>query len=157
MATYDIGIEITDPVLIDAGLATKPFTFGDTTVESKYMTGFYKTIIKWTKCFLTIPGTDISDSGYGTTLASLIGQNSMDPTTIRDVAYLSVDQATAKIRQYQNRALNFEDNELLSSVRVLEFGQDTADTIQMTVEFHNVANERMIIRLPLDLTASRAS
>ena len=146
MGKYDIFISI------DSG--AKPFSFGDH--PTRYMSDFYKTIIKWTKCFLTERGSDLSDKNYGTTIADLLMSNVYDISTIRDVVNISIGQATQKVQEYQSISLNLSNDELLVGVRLLKFLQDSADGIIIDVEFTNANNSSMFLRLPLDIVKTRA-
>lgn len=141
---YDIYIEINGEDI------KYPFSFG--TLPSKYTDGFYKTVIKWAKCFLTIPGTDLADRSYGTALATLLGQGVANSTILRDAVFMSIAQTTDKIKSYQSQALNLPQKELLSSARMLEFGQDGDDGVLLKVELQNAANELMLMTLSLDIT-----
>jgi hypothetical protein len=107
------------------------------------MSGFYATIMQWVKCFLTTPGTDLSDPAYGTRAAGLIGGNYSDSNYIRDVVTTSVATATATIQSYQ-AGQGLADADRLSGVQVsnLNIGPGQVD-IYLT--FTNMAGASVTI------------
>lgn len=148
---YDIYVDI--QTADDTDIRLRPFSFGDH--PTQYMAGFYKTIIKWVKCLLTSPGSDLSDRSYGTGLGASIEVNQSEFIELRDLAVISINAATDKIKSYQQEDSSLEDEELLAGARLLEFKQDAADSVTMTVQLTNVANTLMFLRLPLDVVKTR--
>lgn len=153
MAKFDIYLDIQSAS--DNTFRVRPFTLGSE--ASKFSTGFYSTIIQWVKCLLTVPGTDITDPTYGTALAAAHLNNAGDAQMLEDMAHVSVNTATQKIREYQEQEVGLTDEELLAEVRVLSFVKDNVDSIKVTVELSNVAGNLIYLRLPVDITATRTS
>ena len=150
-AKYDVYVKITDNPFDKYS-----FSFGDTKDASKYMGGFYKTIFKWVKCLLTVPGSDLSDRNNGTALAVAAGGVGGDLTSLQDMAILAISQATRKVQEYQAFE-SLPDEELLQGVRMVSFEQKQADIIHLTVELANIRNEKANLRLPLDVVDTRSS
>lgn len=147
---YDIYIKIAQSTF-----ETDSFSYGLSGSPSKFTAGFYKTIFKWVKCLLTAPGSDLSDRSYGTALAIAVGGVGGDARTLEDMCILSVEQATAKIQEYQTFA-DLPDAELLQGVKVTEFVQERPDVIKLTVELANINNEKANLRLPIDVVSTRS-
>lgn len=147
---YDIYLEILPEEDVQG---IKVISFGEQ--PTKFMIGFYKTILHFVKCLLTEVGSDIGDSTYGTALGGMIGGNAGDVASLRDIAILSVSQATDKIKEYQSLLLDKPKVEILSSVEVTSFDQIGADEFNMNLRLRNAAGELMIVRLPLDITTIR--
>lgn len=142
---YDIYIEITD-----SPASKYPFSFGANESTTQFMTGFYGSIFKWVKCFLTVPGTNLSDKEYGTVLASMAGSVGMDYAALADVVRMSVASATRKILSYQGEYTMPED-EKLQSVTLVSVEQPQVDQVKIVVAFTNATNTKAVLRLPFDI------
>jgi len=146
--TYDIHLAISSP---EDG--TLPFSLGGP--STKYMSGFYKTIIKWAKCLLTSVGSDLSDPTYGTVLADAAGSVGGTEDILRDMATMAVLSATKKLKEYQAFD-DLPDEEILTTVAILDVALPSPDVLHLTVRFVNAANDRMALRMPIDIVPSRS-
>ena len=120
------------------------------------MSGFYKTVIHWAKCFLTGRGEDISDPTYGTIIGSMIGVGNGNLAEVRDLVYISVGQATSKIQEYQTRINDLTLSEKLVSAEIEDFSQPSADEFKLSIRLRNASGELLLMRLPIDVTSRRA-
>jgi hypothetical protein len=149
MATYDIYIDIQKAV--DTADLTFPFSFGlDEKGITSYSSGFYKSVIKWCKCFLTAKGTDLSDRDYGTDIGSAVG-GSINLDYLEDLTALAANETTEKILEYQTELVNATDEELITAVNILELYQDTDDSVVLKVRFENAEGSSFDASLPLKI------
>lgn len=150
MATYDFYVVMKTPESIRN---TQVFDFGGS--KPIGMKGFYKTITKWLKCLLTEPGTDISDSTYGTGFANLIGGNIGTPQDVSDVVTLAVQAATNTILGYQ-RVEQPPLIERLVSATVTKL-QLTSGGVDVFVTLTNGEGATITLRLPVGVRAPTPS
>ena len=153
-STYDLLLEVTPVPGSNPPAGTFNFTFGNvqgtSTQKSALVTGFYKTLLKWVKCLLTIQGTDIVDLSYGTSFPNLFSSNITNSTDLSDFLTQCVSTATAKIIQYQTSVVT-DPNELLSeaSITSLIINQGNSG-FDVYITLTNAAGTQMIIGLPLN-------
>lgn len=121
------------------------FDFGSN--KSIGVTGFYKTILQWLKCFMTEQGSFLDDPTYGTTFGGMYGQFINDPSTFRDIIAFSMTDATTTIKKYQSE-WQIPADEKLNSV-VLTNLTLTTTTADVYFTLTNVAGTRIRIVLPV--------
>lgn len=110
------------------------------------MTGFYKTVMQWLKCFFTEEGSDPGDLSYGTRLAGYIGGAVASSSDLQDAAALSVKGATQTIKGYQ-RGKSLPAAEVLSSVTLTGVEVD-ADRVDLYIVMVNGAGESLQLAVP---------
>ncbi len=125
--------------------------FGLDAPPQGYSRGFYKSVMMWLKCLFTEEGTDISDPEYGTPLATLINGNVASARDAQNSAFMSVDMATIKLREYQTAKAS-SSAETITNVSVTNIFSPTPDVLEVQVSIHNAANETMSLRLPIDIS-----
>lgn len=110
------------------------------------MTGFYKTMMQWLKCFFTEQGSDISDVTYGTPIASMVGGVVSSEHDLRDAAVISVRTATDTVKAAQRRA-SVPQDELLSDVTLAGLSV-TADSVDFYVTMTSGAGLTLDLAVP---------
>lgn len=150
MATYDFYVVMKTP---DTIRNTQVFDFGGP--KPVGIKGFYKTISQWVKCLLTEPGTDVSDSSYGTAFANLIGGNVGTPQDVSDVVTLAVQTATNTVQSYQRTSQPPLD-ERLATVKVTQLVQSTSQ-VDVYITLTNAANTAVTLTLPVGVRAPTPS
>jgi len=93
--SYDIHIE---GVAVGITEGFKFVTFGPYPTPIAVQ-GMQKMVDRFLKCLCTPKGSDITDLGYGTTLLASLGGN-VDAGSLQQLAYLAVQEAEEKIREY---------------------------------------------------------
>ena len=152
--TYDLLLEVTPVAGSNPPAGTFAFTFGNvqgtSTAKSALVTGYYKTVLKWLKCLLTLPGTDLTDDSYGTQFANLFSSNITNATDLSDFLSTCVSQATAKIIQYQTGVVS-DPNELLAGAGITNLTISTDGSgFDVYIQFTNVSGQPMILGLPMN-------
>lgn len=154
MPVYDILLEVTSVPNSSPPAGTYNFTFGNVsgtnTMKSAEVTGFYKTILKWLKCLLTIPGTDLTDTSYGSGFTALFGGNITTAQDVQDFVMQCVQQTTATIQSYQSGVI-IDPVEILQNANITQFiMRQSLDGFDVYVTLTNSAGQQLIVSLPLD-------
>jgi hypothetical protein len=154
--TYDLLLEVTPVPGANPPYGTFAFTFGNvqgtSTDKSALVTGFYKTLLKWTKCLLTIQGTDLVDSNYGSQFPNLFSSNITNASDLSDFLTTCFSQVTATIIGYQNGVVT-DPNEALASAGMtnLIIASDNSG-FDVYITLVSVSGQPMILGLPMDFS-----
>lgn len=110
--------------------------------------GLSKLVSRFTKCFFTPKGSDLSDANYGTTLMQFIGNISGE----RDFAMLAaqaVNETVEKLREYDS-LYTLDDSERILSAELLRIVPTTAgDGIDIYVSVRSVEGSTAKFIFPL--------
>lgn len=137
----DVYVTILPPAQV---VNLETFAFG--TDSRSGMSGFYKTILQWLKCFFTEIGSDPADPAYGTTFASYIGGGTASENDLRDAAALSVRAATERIQAYQlERDLPTDERLAAVSLTALDI---SADAVELYLTFVSGAGTSLQLAVP---------
>jgi hypothetical protein len=152
--TYDILLEVTPVVGSNPPAGLFNFTFGNvqgtTTQKSALTTGFYKTLLKWTKCLLTQSGTDLSDPNYGSQFPALFSSNITNSTDLADFLTTCVSQTTATIIGYQTGVVT-DPNEALGGANITSLVLNTDNSgFDVYIKLVSVSGQIMVLGLPMD-------
>lgn len=123
------------------------------TGEEQFSRGFYKGAIMWLKCLITTQGTDLSDLSYGTAFSAAIGGSIRDIQDVEDLAFLAVSDTTTKIQEYQNEA-GASSAERIVGAEIVDVAALSADAFTITIRLINATGDRLLLRLPLDVTGT---
>ena len=109
--------------------------------------GVQKLVDRFTKCFLTPLGSDLTDLNYGTLVAASFGNSIGGRTTLRQLVAMSVQQAEATLRRYDAEYAVPDDERLASAA--MESVELTAagDGFDVYVRIKNVAGTNVMIMI----------
>lgn len=110
--SYDLHIENSP-----SSLKLEFLSFGDY-AEVLAVRGLSKLVSRFTKCFFTPLGSDLSDPTYGTTLMQYVG-SSGDTRDFAMLAAQAVNETVEKLREYDS-LYTLEDSERLMTAELLQ-------------------------------------
>lgn len=141
MPGYDIHFQ---PVPSSQVHGYKTFTFGFKAALK--VKGPQSLVNRWVKTLMTLKGSDPLAPSYGTAFPNLVGANISDVTSeVKDVLVLSMDDASAQVRQ-QDIAGLYSDDERLQSAILYDF-TPTEDGFAVWVEIRNMAGQILTVHL----------
>ncbi len=141
MATYDIHIQ---PVPADEVRGFKCFEFGFEAALK--VRGPQALVNRWVRVLMTPLGSDPLYPANGTAFGRLMGANVSSVTTdVQDLVSMSVEDASAQVRQQDIEGL-YADNERLLSAEIIDF-IPAQDGFEVWVRIKNMAEESIVFRL----------
>lgn len=141
MSGYDIHFQ---PIPASQVRGYKVFTFGFKAALK--VKGPQSLVNRWVKTLMTLKGSDPLDTTYGTAFPNLVGANISDITSeVKDVLVLSMDDASAQVRQQDIDGL-YSDDERLQSAILYDF-TPSDDGFAVWVEIRNMAGQILTVRL----------
>jgi len=142
---FDIYIEGMTPST-DTGSGIAFMTFGNYRYPLA-VRGIYKLVMRFTKCFMTPKGSDLSDPEYGTTLMSLFNGN-LDPGTLAQLATQAVQEASETLGRYDVE-YELDDDERLGGVSVDDLLVDeSAPGVEIRLSIYNVDGTKALFSIP---------
>lgn len=138
---YDIHFQ---PVPKEDVKGYKTFTFGFKAALK--VRGPQALVNRWAKTFMTPKGSDPLDRTAGTSFSDMIGANITRITDeLKDVAILSVIDASEQVKKQDVEGL-FSDDSRLMSATLMDILQ-TADGIELWVEIKTMSGDVLPVRL----------
>jgi hypothetical protein len=144
--SYDLHIENSP-----SNLKIEFLSFGDYD-QTLAVRGLSKLISRFTKCFFTPRGSDLSDPNYGTTFMQYMG-SSGDTRDFAMLATQAVNETVEKLREYDS-LYTLEDSERLMSAEVLQIVATTeGDGVDIYVSIRSIEGSSAKFVFPLAQTA----
>lgn len=122
-------------------------TFGNYNGNSTVgVRGIHKLVTRFTKCFMTPKGSDLSDPEYGTSLmAAFLSNVRMDFAA--QLASQSVQEAFDILREY-DIDYDLDDDERISSVDIQNIAVDESGLgVDLTLYIQNVSGEEALFTI----------
>lgn len=115
------------------------------------VTGFQRTVTQWTRCLLTLRGSDPLNRGYGTGLAAMINGAAPGVQELVAVCTTAVSEATRQIVSIQlSRLDTLTLDEQLSSARILSLVRDASGAgFGLSVELTSVTGKTLPSLVPI--------
>lgn len=113
--------------------------------------GLHKLVTRFTKCFFTPRGTDLSDPNYGTTLMLFFG-GTADTRDLAMLAVQAVNETVEKLREYDSMYTLDSDERLLSAELLNVVPTTDGDGVDIYVSVRNVEGSTAKFVFPLTQT-----
>lgn len=142
--TYDMHFQLV-PAAEQESANGRVFTFGFASAVG--VKGPQKLINRWLKCLLTLKGTDVLDSTYGTGFAALLGSNISDQQDFIDAATLFINDCTEQIIAFDQAQFPPTD-ERLASASISSVVARDGEGFDLYVTLKNVAGTVLTTLVP---------